>query len=54
MLIQAFGVAPDFFSASFSIGINSEGSFFSHYPQGYQKTELTLEVGLLLQQLEYN
>ena len=54
VLIHSFFVASNLFSGSLFIGIDSEGSFFSHYPQGYQKIELALEVGLLLQQLEYN
>ena len=54
VLIHSFFVASNLLFTSVSIGIDSEGSFFSHYPQGYQKTQPALEVGFLLQQPEYN
>ena len=46
VLIHSFFVASNLFSGSFSVGVDTVGSFFSHYPQGYQKTELALEVGI--------
>ena len=53
VLIHSFFVASNLFSGSLFIGIDSVRSF-SHYPQGYQKTQPALEVGFLLQQPEYN